>query len=206
METLRLSVPRIRLGNAACHQRRHRHSLPISECNCDIAQESFTETTFLNVLSWKPTRFPRVIAVSSKHQTSQNAFSRELHAGFEMRMATNMLLWKIVSEDDFNKFNSEEKRKSLPPLRHLYDRVEQVMIVKLISGKYHHGPLATFDLELHDKLVSLGFRDALYPIGTTDHQGPRRNKQPDASYRPLNTRPRANDAPSFVIECGPSKP
>lgn len=76
------------------------------------------------------------------------------------------------------------------------------MIANLALPEYNCRILFHFTIELNLKLHTYcHILEQLVPTCKAEHKGPRRRKQPNAGFRPSNTRSSDNE-PSFVIECG----
>ena len=95
------------------------------------------------------------------------------------------------------------RRSELPGMRILYDHDAEILITKLMAGPHHELASSLFVRMFLSKVVSAGLPlDSFYDFGTTRFEVPGgRGKEADRALRP-DTRIRADDWPTLVIEVG----
>ncbi|KAJ9203714.1 hypothetical protein DTO021D3_2508 [Paecilomyces variotii] len=98
------------------------------------------------------------------------------------------------------------RRRTLPPMRVFYDEILKQLIVKLVSDYHeilHQNLMNAITAELQNMGITMQYY-AVQGAGRVRSQNSR-EKEPDNSFRPINTRPKFSDLPTFVIEVGVSK-
>jgi hypothetical protein len=87
-----------------------------------------------------------------------------------------------------------------------YDLATERLIIKLVSSLHEYAH-TVFMTVLTDHVRTLGISgDHLSPTGAGRQKGSeQRDKEADAGFKPLNTRPGKDDKPTMVIEAGLSE-
>ncbi|KAG0566910.1 hypothetical protein KC19_7G096700 [Ceratodon purpureus] len=93
----------------------------------------------------------------------------------------------------------EASNKTLPAMRILYDRVSEILIVKIIpgSGVFHYVATGLFIARFTRKYPI----DSLVGVGATRFEGRDRAKEGDSGYKPI-TRTSGDAWPSLMVEVG----
>lgn len=100
----------------------------------------------------------------------------------------------------------DNRRRTLPPMRVFYDEIFKNLIVKLVSSYHeilHQNLMNAITAELQNMGITMQYY-AVQGAGRVRGQNSR-EKEPDNSFRPINTRPKFSDLPTFVIEVGVSE-
>ncbi|KAJ9305895.1 hypothetical protein DTO217A2_4638 [Paecilomyces variotii] len=98
----------------------------------------------------------------------------------------------------------DSRRRTLPPMRVSHDEIEEKLIIKLVS-RQHEALHRIFMHFVCKELENMGVKmlDDFWLEGAGREEGRQsRKKEPDDSFKPLNTRPKFEDSPTFVIEAG----
>ncbi|KAJ9301880.1 hypothetical protein DTO271G3_746 [Paecilomyces variotii] len=100
----------------------------------------------------------------------------------------------------------DNRRRTLPPMRVFYDEILKKLIVKLVAT-YHEMLNQNLMNAITTELQNMGITMQYYALqGAGRVRGQNsREKEPDNSFRPINTRPKFSDLPTFVIEVGVSE-
>ncbi|KAJ9298583.1 hypothetical protein DTO271G3_3550 [Paecilomyces variotii] len=98
----------------------------------------------------------------------------------------------------------DSRRRTLPPMRVFHYEIEEKLIIKLVSQNHellHRIFMHFVCKELENMGVTMP--DDFWLEGAGREEGSQsRKKEPDDSFKPLNTRPKFADCPTFVIEAG----
>lgn len=148
----------------------------------------------------------RIAPHDTKQYTSKTGarrFITEKLQQFEGKFGSQYIALENVSAIVFTKLEAEWD--PLPRVRVLYDRSDEILIIKFPSKQHDEASLLFSDI-LGDQFLSLSLRmrDFMRLTGSGRQRFDNVEKEPDASFVPRLTRSR-EDFPSLVVEVGLSE-
>lgn len=119
-------------------------------------------------------------------------------------LPTKYMVFSHVTQEEFSNID-HVRDTQYKGLRFLYLDDPKVLIVKIKISSIHEIVTKTFMYAFRRKAEGMRLGRALSDIGSATYRGISSRKEADGAFKPWSARPRANDWPTTVFECGVSQ-